>query len=207
MNMQNAILRTVCGLCCLLALSGCGLASLAPNPVPQKYLLHLPFDASAVQKNGDDNLIVSLPAAAPGFNTTRMIFVNEAHVLEHYAYNQWADTPAKMLLPLLLHSLERSSQFAEVVAAPSPVAGKHRLDTEILRLQQEFSTQPSQIRLVVRVRLIKLDTRKVIGSKLFDVVAEASGNDAKSGAAAANRAVEQLLDGVTEFISDALAKG
>src|SRR5579862_9975175 len=46
-------------------------------------------------------LMVSPPQAAAGFDSQRIMYVRHAGQLEYFAYNEWVDTPARMLAPLI----------------------------------------------------------------------------------------------------------
>ena len=109
-------------------------------------------------------LIVSPLHAAAGFDSKRIIYIRQADQLEYFAHSEWIDTPARMLAPLIVTAVERSGAFRAVVQTPSTVAGEMRLDIEILRLQHEFLSAPSHVRLTLRAYLVDSKTRRVIAS-------------------------------------------
>src|SRR3989338_1807533 len=123
-------------------LGGCS-ALLPSTPPPDNiYLLEanpasLPTRSTPAAQRGLV-LAVSMPRARAGFDTAQMIWVRQAHRLEVYSRNRWADTPAHMLAPLLAQALERSGAFHAAVQIPSAASATLRLDTEIIRLQQNF---------------------------------------------------------------------
>ena len=122
-------------------------------------------------------------------------------MLEHYSNSQWVDTPARMLLPLLVLRLESTGKFSAVLsAATSPVAGELRLDTEIIRLQQEFLSEPSQVRLILRAQLLDMVAREVVVTQLFEIVKDTPSENAQGGVVATNDAVAQVLDELTAFM-------
>lgn len=188
----------------LALLGGCSV--LPPPPPPDNvYLLEVqapPLSApsrSASPPKHDLVLAVSLPQARAGFDTARMIWVRQAHGLEVYARNRWADTPAHMLAPLLVQTLARSGAFHAVVQPSSGASAKLRLDTELVRLQQDFSAQPSKVRITLGARLIDSGTRQVIATAEFDETENCATEDAYGGVLAANRALERLLGRLAEF--------
>jgi cholesterol transport system auxiliary component len=184
-----------------LALTGC--MGVNDNAAPRRYLLETPALAAPRAAHPTAPLLaLSQPQAAPGFDSVGMIYLRQPARVEAYAQSAWVDTPARMLLPLLARELENSGHFSGVIVTPgAPVSGEWRLDTEILRLQQEFFSEPAQVRLVVRAQLFDLSQRRLLASQVFEILEPAASADAAGGAAAANRAVERLLRQVLEFIA------
>ena len=155
------------------------------------------------QETQEKMLLVSTPTAAPGFDTPALIYTRGGHEISHYRNSRWVDTPARMLLPLLVLHLEATSQFKAVLSAStSPIACDLRLDTEIVRLQQEFMTEPSQVRLVLRGQLLNMAARKVavVATKVFEIETDAPQEDAKGGVLATNEAFKQALGELVTFV-------
>jgi cholesterol transport system auxiliary component len=100
-----------------------------------------------------------------------------------------------------VHRLEVTGQFQAVLSATtSTIASDLRLDTEIVRLQQEFLTYPSQVRLVLRAQLLDMDARQVIATRVFEVVENALSENAEGGLLATNQAVARVLNDLAAFI-------
>ena len=150
-------------------------------------------------------LIVSPPHAAAGFDSPHIVYVRQASQLEYYAHNEWVDTPARMLAPLIVAAIEHGGAFRAVVRTPSTVAGDMRLDTEVLRLQHEFLSKPSRVRFTLRAHLVDNVTRRVLASREFDAVAAAPSEDAYGGVMAANEAVRSVLEGLAAFCIEMVA--
>ena len=140
-------------------------------------------------------LSINPPHAAAGFDSQRIIYVRKNHQLEYFAQSEWIDTPARMIAPLLIEAIETSPEqgFSAVVATPTTAVSDMRLDTEILRLQQTFSTSPSQVRFTVRTYLVDNATRKVLASQEFDATVPTATDDPYGGVVAANTAVQRVL--------------
>ena len=148
-------------------------------------------------------LIVNRPHAAAGFDSQRIMYVRQANQLEYFAHNEWIDTPARMLAPLIVAAVENSGAFRAVVQTPSPAAGEMRLDTEILRLQHEFLSTPSRVRFTLRGYLVASVTRRVIASREFEAAVPATSEDPYGGVVAANRAVQTVLENLSAFCAEA----
>lgn len=188
----------------LFPLTACSVLSSADTESPRTYLLDIPptTHKQATQTTEGKTLLVSMPQAAPGFDTPALVYIRTPHLIEYYSKSQWVDTPARMLLPLLVQNLETSNLFSAVLsAATSPVTGELRLDTEIVRLQQEFLTEPSQVRLILRVQLLDMVSRQVVATQTLEVVEDAPTEDAQGGIAATNQAVARMLKKLTTFLA------
>ncbi len=170
------------------------------------YLLSaLPAASSHRPARREGVLAVSPPRAQPGFDTDRMVYVQRPYEIEYFADNRWAEPPARMLAPLLAQALERSGAFRAVVQAPSAVAADLRLDTELVRLQQDFSTRPSRIELTLRAQLVDLRHGRSLATREFDVTEPAPHDDPYGGVVAANQAVARMLGQLVAFCADAAA--
>ena len=197
------------GLVCA-TLSACGGLLPKPTPEPAFYALESrPAAAREVTPAANPiaalTLMVNPPHAAPGFESQRIIYVREPHKLEYFAHHEWVDTPARMLAPLIVAAVEGSGAFHAVVLAPSAAAGDLRLDTEIVRLQQNFGGSPSQVRFTLRAYVVDNATRRVLAWREFDETVAAASEDPYGGVVAANRAVQAVLERLASFCPDAAA--
>lgn len=201
---SNAIVNTLLyrsiTLLILLVAAGC---SALPPPLPQEnvYLLEAGAVGSPLvtSPSADRVIVVSPLRARAGFDTDRMIWVHQSYELDVYARNRWADTPARMIAPLITQTLQRSGAFHAVVPEPTVVPAKTRLEVELIRLQQDFTVKPSQVRFTLGARLIEVDTRKIFATAEFDEREPCQTEDAYGGVLAANRALERLLTKLATF--------
>lgn len=180
-------------------LAGCTGLQAPHMETPSSYLLEAKAATPATQTRHNLVLEVSMPRTRPGFDTQRMAYVRQPHELEYFAIHQWVDTPSHMLAPLLTQALEQSAGFRAVVQSPSAVTSDVRLDTELVRLQQDFGTQPSQVNLTLRAQLIDVRSKRVLATKQFDETENTTAENAYGGVTAANRALQRILEQLTEF--------
>lgn len=150
-------------------------------------------------------LLVNAPHAAAGFDSRRIIYVRSPHKFEYFALNEWVDTPARMLAPLIVSAVEQGGAFHAVVLAPSVASGDLRLDTEIIRLQQNFDVRPSTVRFTLRAYVMDDSTRRVLVSREFDVTVDSASENPYGGVVAANRAVQGVLEQLARLCVEALA--
>jgi cholesterol transport system auxiliary component len=181
--------------------SGCAGMLPAQVEAPATYFLDArPADRSAPLRR-DLVLAVGVPRARAGYDTAQIAYVRRPFELEYFAKSRWADTPARMLAPLLTLALEQSGGFHAVVQAPAGVAADLRLDTELIRLQHDFGTHPSRVEVALRAQLVDLRGKRVLAEAEFEEVEVAPSEDAYGGVIAANRAMQRMLARVAEFAS------
>jgi cholesterol transport system auxiliary component len=89
-----------------------------------------------------------------------------------------------------------------VLRAPSAAGGALRLETELIRLQQDFGSTPSHVRLSLRAMLLDGVTRRPIAWREFDVSVPARSDDPLGGVAAAREATRQLLGELAAFAEE-----
>ena len=194
--------RVTAGFAAVALLAACAALEAPEADNASTYVLEAPPAAGAPRPKRDLVLEVAAPRARPGFDTPQMAYTQRANALEYFARSRWADTPAHMLAPLFAQALDRSGAFRAVVQAPSLAAAELRLETELVRLQQDFSAKPSRVRLTLRAQLIDADARRVLASAEFDETEAAPSDDPYGGVIAANRALGRLLERLTQFCAE-----
>lgn len=181
----------------LTVLSACGLSRGTHEPI-RSYVLEIgegggTLEADAPRPMNVPTLLVSLPQPAPGFESQRMAYEQVPHELRYFATSQWVDSPARMLAPLITTTLETGKEWDSVVQLPSVVRGDYRLDISQVALVQEFTQQPSRIRLTLRAQLMTVYDPRVIGTRSFEFREEAPSEDAYGGVQAAHNAARRFL--------------
>jgi cholesterol transport system auxiliary component len=205
-NLLAGVLRLTCTVI-VLGLGACSSLLPKPPPPPTLHLLNGDRAARAMPSQpmvlAKASLRINQVQAAAGFDSRRIIYLREPYRLDYFAKHEWADTPARMLAPLLLAAWEAGGQFRVVLGAQSAGSAEFSLDTEVIRLQQDFSQSPSQVRLTLRVSLLDNASRRVLASREFDARVAAPSDDADGGVMAANRAVQQVLNEMVQTLAPA----
>ncbi len=194
------------------ALSGCSLVREVHDPV-RTYVLESEGAAS-----GEDirpsasvkrlpSLLIGVPQPAPGFESSRMAYVQVPHELNYFATSQWAESPARILAPLLVQRLEDGRMWSSVIQMPTSIRGDYRLELTNVTLVQEFLQDPSRIRLAWRGQLVSIKDRKVVGTRNFEREERAFSEDAYGGVLAAQHAATSLLNELTEWLHGCLQEG
>ena len=207
--------RVTAGGLAALALSACSALAPSSTPPPAFYSLNgapgmaglaivaaSPTPGSAALPT----LIINPPRAAAGFDSQRIIYLREAHRLEYFANSEWVDPPARMLGTLMVASLQAIGAFKAVVLAPGTAVGEMRLETDIIRLQQEFQTRPSRVRFTLRATLLDEKTRRVVAWREFDATVPSATDDPYGGVLAANLAVQSVLKELAAFCAEQVRK-
>ena len=161
---------------------------------------------AAVAAPSAPTLSVDLPRAAAGHDTRDIVYRRRAQEVEYFAQHQWVDTPVRMLAPLMVQALQRSGSFSAVTQATSSAAGSWRLETDAVRLEQDFTVSPSRVRLSLRVLLVDSRTRQVLGWRELDSSVAAASDDPYGGALAARQATQQVLADLARFCAQVRAR-
>ena len=178
-------------------LAGCSLP-LAPPPADSTHTLTLAAQASVPPAApAGRTLQVVMTAAAPGYSTSAMAYRPSEHELRYYARHRWIDRPARLLGQALVDGL--SAGGARVLAAGSGTQPDYRLLVELLAIEQDFTTRPSRMRLAVRVQLVRVSDRRLLGSQTLRLDQVASSDDPAGGVSAAHALLERAVIQVAEF--------
>jgi cholesterol transport system auxiliary component len=181
--------------------SGC---SVLPKPEPESTNLYL-LEYKPARPGGQETpkdapvVMVTVPRAYGGYDTPRIAYMQEDYSLRYYTRSRWADTPGRMLAPLLASALQATGQFQALYTTPGSVSADMRLETELIRLYQDFRTHPSEVRITLRAQFIDLTNGRVIATWMVDRSAVAGSDDAYGGVVAANRLVGEVLDELAQF--------
>ena len=188
-------------------LSAC---AMLPEPKPavlNKYLLEYTRQPSGIESDVDrPAMIVTIPRAHGGYDTERIAYRQEAFGLRYFAKSRWADTPARMLAPLMAEAMNDTGKFQALYATPGSLSASYRLDSELIRLHQDFTVKPSEAHITLRARLVSLEENRVLATRTFDLRKPATSEDAYGGVQATNRAIAELLDELTKFSTAHLRK-
>jgi len=189
----------------LIVLAACGIVRESPDPI-RSYLLEIPGGdiGGRVQLSSEiaslPSLLIGVPEPAPGFESSRMAYVQVPHELNYFGMSQWVESPARMLTPLLVQSLEQSGMWGSVTPMPTSIRADYRLDLSHVVLVQDFLQQPSHVRLEWRGQLVDLKDWQVLGSRMFGREEEAVSEDAYGGVLAAQQALRHLLMDLQEWM-------
>jgi cholesterol transport system auxiliary component len=198
----HCITRAALSMAAALLLSAC---SLLPAPDNERVVETYTLSPSIEQKagahgaTGSEVLALSKPAAAPGYDSTDMVYLVRPYQLQRFAGSRWVRPPAEMLAPLLMQQLAADGYYRALVPAALASVADQRLDVTLLTLQQEFFDTSSRVRVSLQVQLVDLRRRRVLATETFTEQEPAPDNDPYGGVVAANRAIGRILTRVAAF--------
>ena len=182
----------------MLSLAGC--FSPAELPQVQSYTLNSPKVQVAKATPTNHVLLLLATQASPAFSSNKMAYTNKTYEQGYFTKHQWVAPPAEQLTPLIAHAIQQTHHFKAVVTAPYVGQVNYRLNTRLLKLQQNFLQQPSHEQLTLLAQLVQSRTGKVMAEKQFAISVPTQAQTPYGGVVAANRAVQQLLQQLTRFV-------
>lgn len=186
-----------------LMFTGC-LSPVKTLPVATYMISSLQLPSNPIRTASHASLLVSMPSSNPGYESSKMVYVEIPFNLRAFAENKWVAPPAQMLLPILAQSIRNRGYFRAVVTPPFVGLTHYRLSTDLITLQQEFFQPTSEVRLVIQATLVNQDTGKVVASQRFAVLEPAPANNPYSGVLATNRAVTEIAQKISHFVINSI---
>ncbi|MFZ6774947.1 ABC-type transport auxiliary lipoprotein family protein [Undibacterium sp. SXout7W] len=201
--------RPTLPLVALLILLTTACSVLQPVPVAPilVYRLDAPeFTTSTTLQYQPASILIGHIRAVAGLDSNRMLYSRQLYQVEVFQQSQWQKAPAAMLMPLVTSALESSGQFQVVLQTPNSIQAVYRIDLEVTRLQQEFTTYPSHSRFSLRAYLSDNRTQTFIAWHEFDITIAAPSEDAYGGVIASNRAVALVMHQLIAFCTEQLTR-
>jgi cholesterol transport system auxiliary component len=183
-------------------IAGCGPVK---NQIKNQYKLISYSKLRLASRYSRNSILVKNPTAMSGYVSNQMLYVDKPYELDAFAKNQWVDSPANMLLPLLTQSLSNSRYFYAVATLPYIGKTDYRLDTTIIKLHQNFLSKPSRVEVVIKAMLAN-DNNRLIASHTFSSTVVASKDTPYGGVIAANKAVKKITESITKFVVSAVKR-
>lgn len=184
-------------------LAGC-LSALSAGPVGTSHTLSLPAppEASALPPAMDrPGILVVETRAAPGYTTAAMVYRSAPYRLQRFANHRWIDPPAQLITEALRAGL--TADGVVVLNAGSGSRPDYRLVSELTALEQDFTVTPSRVVLAVRLQLIDVRARRVVGARAVRLEQTAASDDPPGGVAAANALLTPLTAAARALIANA----
>ena len=189
----------------LVLLAGCALQPSGMEP-SKALLTQLPSDVARRSPDPGPRafaLLVFAPRSRPLYDTVRMAYQVQAHQVDYFSRNEWAETPAQMLQPLLVRTLQETGSFGHVVTPPYVAPYGWGLRTEIEELIADFTTEPAVMRLTLRLQLTEGVSGRVVATHDVSVREPLQQRTPEGCIAAANVAAARALAEVARFVIEA----
>ena len=184
-------------------LSACSLFSPVNLQQTNQYVLDK-LPNSVHKSRHHTTILIVPPTTRPVYNTKQMVYTDKQYQVKYYVKNQWAETPSQMLQSLLVQSFQNTHYFRSVVTLPYSGEYDYMLNTNILDFQQDFTTAQPKVKIVVDVKLIRIN--QVIASKYFSITLPMVNATPYSGVIVSNQAMAILLNRILIFCFENLPR-
>lgn len=146
------------------------------------------------------SLLITTPEAVGGYQTDQMLYIKTPYALSAFVRNSWIATPANMLFPLIVQSLQYSQVFHAIASTPYTQQTDYRLDTQLFELQQNYLFKPSVVQLKVKAVLTHVEDNRIVGSAILGETIPCSQDTPYGGVVAANKATQALTEAIVQFV-------
>ena len=181
-----------------LLLAGCSLVS-PPKPEPTTAILSkLPNDVPR-EAGVESTLLIARPEASSAYDTTKMAYSEKPYQIAYYRDNAWAATPAEMIQPLLVRTLEQTGMFRAILNAPETGHADYALHTEVTQLLQDYTAGAPVLKLALHVELLDASGESVADREIAEQE-PMRGSNSYAGVAAANDALAKALAEAAQFV-------
>lgn len=182
-------------------LAGCSILS-PPQSEPANAILSKVPDQVPFEPGQASTLLVQRPEISPAYDTPRMVYTVKPYQLAYYRDNQWAETPAQMIQPLLVRTLQQTGFFQAILNSPDSGQASYTLRTEVAELVQDYTRSPPSARLVLHLQLFD-ESGQVVAEREITERQTMQAATSHAGVDAANEALAQALRQAAEFVMSA----
>jgi cholesterol transport system auxiliary component len=194
--LRNLLSLTHCKNSLIMFSSFCLISCSALSPLPTShstaYVLSPNVTVHKTAQPRPSILYVSPVESDPLYDTAEMAYSERPYEIAYFAKNRWAEPPARLLQPIIVSMLQKSNYFKFITPYQLTGPRVYQLRTRLIKLQQIFHQQHSNLHLIASAQIINTVTGEIIISQQFDVVEPAAANP-QGGVIATNLAVGKLL--------------
>jgi cholesterol transport system auxiliary component len=184
---------------CIATSSSCSLLAPANVETQKEMLTKIPLELPE-GKMHPATLLVLPPETSTVYDTTQMAYEIRPYEIAYFSRTEWGEKPSQMIHRLVVQTLQNAHYFSSVVTPPFTGHYTHSLRTELLALQQNFTSEPATLQLNLRVQLTAEASNQVIGTKEISVREPMRERTPYAGAVAANDAMARALRELAEFV-------
>jgi cholesterol transport system auxiliary component len=180
----------------------CLLSACSPikNPIAHQYQLNAYSTKRLASSPFNYTILVTPTEAVTPYQTEQMQYSAKPYTIGRFAKSSWVSPPATMLYPLMIQSLQDSGYFYGVSAGSYMSKTTYRLDTQLLKLQQNFMRKPSVLEFNLKAVLSRTVDNQIIASKIFSQNIPCPQDSPYGGVLAANTATKKLTRRITDFV-------
>ncbi len=192
----------------VLTLGGCSLASLQSDKSEITHFGFNPTLAEAPATPSTEGKIVRLTTitAVPGADSRLMAYSLQPGQIDFFARNEWLDRPARLLEPLIIQALEGRDGVRAVITREAGAHPDLRLELTLERLLHRFDTEPSQVDVAIRMRLLSVPDGDLLISRQLTASEPAPSADPAGGVQATDRALARILSDLQQSVAGAVVE-
>jgi len=177
----------------VLALAGCASLFVATPPA---HLYRLSADGTypATLPRVTAQLLVDLPQAPAGIDTTRIALTRAPFSLDYYADSEWTDRVSALVQTALLASFENSKAITAIDRESIGLRADFILKTEIRHFEAVGDgSAPPTVWVAMIARLVAMPQREIIAQASFERRVPAAASEVPAVVAAFNAAADAVI--------------
>ena len=177
-----------------LALAGCASLFVAAPP-GHLYRLSSGGGYPASLPHVTAQLLVDVPQAPAGIDTSRIALSRSPLSLDYYADSEWTDRVPALVQTALLASFENSNAIIAIDRESSGLRADFVLKTELRHFEAVYSAggAPPTVWVAVIARLVAVPRREIIAQSSFERRVPAAANEVPAVVAAFNAAADAVI--------------
>jgi cholesterol transport system auxiliary component len=176
-----------------LALAGCASLFVA---TPPGHLYRLSADGAypATLPRVTAQLLVDLPQAPAGIDTTRIALTRAPFSLDYYADSEWTDRVPALIQTALLASFENSKAITAIDRESIGLRADFILKTEIRHFEAlSDGSAPPNVWVAMTARLVAVPQREIVAQASFERRVPAAASEVPAVVAAFNAAADAVI--------------
>lgn len=177
----------------MMILSGCSFLSPVKTAPDSGYVINAAPDHVKKSRRHSGVMIVMMPDTNSAYNTSRMAFTMRPYQISYYANSRWIESPAEMLMPLLMATLQKTNRFKSVLTPPYAGQTDYALRTQIKTLLIDYTCRTPVLRLTLQEDLLSVSSGRMIASREFSAAEPLPQKSPYGAVYAANQAAARLL--------------
>ena len=181
------------------AVAGCALVAAPETESSKAVLSKLPAEIPR-REASRITLLLLTPEAKPIYDTTQMAYSLRPYEVAYFRNHEWGATPAQMLQPLLVSTLEQTGYLRAILTPPYAGSYSYSLRTEIVEFVQDFASDPAALRLLLRLRLSDDATGRLVATREISLREPMQQKSPSAGVVAANEATAKALQEIARFV-------
>ena len=134
-------------------------------------------------------------------NSQRILFTSDGIERGFFQFANWAEPPPKRITSLLVQALGESKIFDSVSLASTSAAADYQLVTELLECIHDTSSSPGNAKVRIRVEMINLSSRELVGQRTFSKEVEVESYDARGTVEAISKAIHGIIEEILQWSS------